>query len=157
MSPLWRRGHGGASPALSAITAAEFSPYHMESASLLHTPGGSGRRARRELGEEDDDEDFMDISSAARDLRELSQIAVEERVGPGPGGARAPPSADMGRSRSGGFKAGRIKGWFCELVYFIYSGGEVHACVWGGEGDWLCPVSAGSLQRISTRHGVLFL
>ncbi|CAM9116976.1 unnamed protein product [Ascophyllum nodosum] len=110
VSPLWRRGHGGASPALSAITAAEFSPYHMESASLLHTPGGSGRRARRELGEEDDDEDFMDISSAARDLRELSQIAVEERVGPGPGGARAPPSADMGRSRSGGFKAGRIKG-----------------------------------------------
>lgn len=104
VSPLWGGKHDGASPALSAITAAEFSPYRVESATL-HTPGG-GRRGRRAF--EETREEYMDISSAARDLRELSQITVDEKVGAG--GGRVPSSSDVGRARSGGLKAGRNKG-----------------------------------------------
>ena len=47
----------------------------------------------------------MDINSAARDLRELSQITIDDKVSAG--GGRVPSSSDVGRARSGGFKAGR--------------------------------------------------
>ena len=47
----------------------------------------------------------MDISSAARDLRELSQITIDDKVSAG--GGRVPSSSDVGRARSGGLKAGR--------------------------------------------------
>lgn len=50
----------------------------------------------------------MDISSAARDLRELSQITIDDKVGAG--GARVPSSGDGSHTRSGGYKAGRSKG-----------------------------------------------
>lgn len=117
VSPLWGKPEG-ASPALSAISR-EFSPYHVESATL-HTPGG-GRRGRRGL--EETREEFMDISSAARDLRELSQITIDDKVGAG--GARVPSSADVGRARSGGLKAGRGKGkrvcCLLELYIYIYT------------------------------------
>lgn len=101
VSPLWGGKHNGASPALSAITAADISPYHVESATL-HTPGG-GRRGRR--GFEETREEYMDINSAARDLRELSQITIDDKVSAG--GGRVPSSSDVGRARSGGLKAGR--------------------------------------------------
>eukprot|EP00904_Undaria_pinnatifida_P009688 jgi/Undpi1/584/HiC_scaffold_10.g04048.m1 len=101
VSPLWGGKHNGASPALSAITAADISPYHVETATL-HTPGG-GRRGRR--GFEETREEYMDISSAARDLRELSQITIDDKVSAG--GGRVPSSSDVGRARSGGLKAGR--------------------------------------------------
>ncbi|CAN0137444.1 unnamed protein product [Laminaria digitata] len=100
VSPLWGGKHNGASPALSAITAADISPYHVESATL-HTPGG-GRRGRR--GFEETREEYMDINSAARDLRELSQITIDDKVSPG--GGRVPSASD-GHARSGGLKAGR--------------------------------------------------
>lgn len=97
MSPLWGGRHDGASPALSAITAADISPYHVEDATL-HTPGG-GRRGGRHVDETREEE--MDISSAARDLREFKA---------GSGGARAPSWADASSGRSGGMKSGRSKG-----------------------------------------------
>ncbi|CAM9639319.1 unnamed protein product [Ectocarpus sp. 12 AP-2014] len=101
ISPLWGGRHNGASPALSAITAADISPYHVEDATL-RTPGG-GRRGGNDGGNEADDtrDEFMDISSAARDLREFKASA---------GGNRAPSSAEAGRGRSGGVQTGRGKG-----------------------------------------------
>lgn len=100
MSPLWGGRHDGASPALSAITAADISPYHVEDATL-HTPGGGRRGGRHGLAVDETREEEMDISSAARDLREFKA---------GAGGARAPSSADAGSGRAGGLKAGRSKG-----------------------------------------------
>lgn len=112
-SPLWadvgRRKRLGESPPLSAITAADFSPYHIVQECLL-TPGEitAGRRSGVQRDMEDDD--YMDISSAAKDLRELSQMTADGRVGCGED--QAPSSADMGRSRSGVLKAGRVRGGF---------------------------------------------
>lgn len=76
----------------------------------LYTPNGGKRGGRRGNGGftgESHDDDMMDISSAARDLRELSQLSVGTEEKGGPGGGRATSS---GRMRSGGFKAGRSKG-----------------------------------------------
>lgn len=101
-SPFWaeveKRKKLGVSPALSAITVADFSTYHMEQAER----NSGGDRCV------EDEKDYMDISSAARDLRELSQMTVDDSVGPD--GAQAPSSADMGRSGSGGYTAGRVRG-----------------------------------------------
>lgn len=105
ISPLWGGRHNGASPALSAITAADISPYHVEDATL-HTPGGGRRGVHHGMDADETREEEMDISSAARDLREFKASA---------GGARAPLSADAGLGRGQGMKAGRGKGeWiFC--------------------------------------------
>lgn len=75
----------------------------------LYTPNG-GKRGRRGAGymNESREEDFMDISSAARDLRELSQVSVGADEKSGAGGGRAPSS---GRVRSSGPKSGTSKGW----------------------------------------------
>lgn len=115
ITPTWGGRHEGQSPALSAIAsispdlAYSGSPYHMESGGL-YTPNGGKRGGRRGNGGftgESHEEDMMDISSAARDLRELSQLSVGTEEKCGPGGGRATSS---GRMRSGGLKAGRSKG-----------------------------------------------
>lgn len=113
MSPLWGGRHDGASPALSAITAADISPYHVEDATL-HTPGGGRRGRRHSLAVDETREEEMDISSAARDLREFKA---------GSGGARAPSWADAGSGRAGGSKAGRGKGECVVLNSRRQSGG----------------------------------
>ena len=109
VSPLWGGRHDGASPALSAITAADISPYHVEDATL-HTPGGGRRGGRHGVMDADDTrEEEMDISSAARDLREFKA---------GAGGARAPSSADVGHGRTQGLKSGRGGHTRCWLERF---------------------------------------
>lgn len=117
VSPLWGGRHDGASPALSAITAADISPYHEEDATL-HTPGGGRRGGRHGAMDADDtrDED-MDISSAARDLREFKA---------GAGGARAPSSGDVGPGRSQALKSGRGEGdqRGCTFVLQVVLGGD---------------------------------
>lgn len=121
VTPTWGGRHDGNSPALSAIAsispdlAYSGSPYHMESGGL-YTPNGGRRGGRRGCGYsgESREEDMMDISSAARDLRELSQVTVGvDEKGGGAGGGRAFSS---GRTRSGGLKAGRSKG-VCVYLY----------------------------------------
>lgn len=114
VTPIWGGRHG-ASPAISAIAAMSpgFSPYHVESPGLDQTDlsprsthGGSnaGGRDGRSSGSytAESQDELMAISSAARDLRELSQLSVatDDR---GAGGGRVPSS---GRVRSGGTKAG---------------------------------------------------
>lgn len=71
----------------------------------------------------------MDISSAARDLRELSQITIDDKVGAG--GARVPSSADVGRARSGGLKAGRSKGKGvdCQSCIFFFFSHRLLCCM----------------------------
>lgn len=106
VSPLWGGRHDGASPALSAITAADISPYHMEDATL-HTPGGG----RRSMAADETREELMDISSAARDLREFKA---------GAGGSRAPSFVEMGKGRSEASKAGRGKGESLSLSWMDF-------------------------------------